>query len=139
MKRNGAVLLWVNCFALGLSSVSVCVPRISAQSGARSEQRIPYLSGGIGLDEREALRSRATEYNLMLSFAEKTGKYLSDVEVGITNAQGDRVVAAVSDGPWFFITLPPGSYTVRASTLGKTLQQVATVSANRQTRLYFYW
>ncbi len=139
MKRNGAAIMWVGIFVLSLTSVSFFVTRIHAQLEARSEQGISYLSGGIGLDERDALRSRATEYDLMLSFAEKTGKYLSDVEVVITDAQGNRVLEAVSEGPWFFVKLPTGRYTVRATTMGKTTQQVANVSVTRQTQLYFYW
>jgi len=100
---------------------------------------IPYLSGGIGLDEREALRSLANEYNLQLSFALKRGNYLSDVEVLIADDRGATVLAAISQGPWFFTELPAGTYHIRAKMLGQSLEQVARVPQQGQSRLSFLW
>jgi len=104
---------------------------------------IPYLSGGIGLDEREALRSLANEYNLQLSFALKRGNYLSDVEVLIADDRGATVLAAISQGPWFFTELPAGTYHIRAKmlgqSLGQSLEQVARVPQQGQSRLSFLW
>jgi hypothetical protein len=100
---------------------------------------IPYLSGGIGLDEREALRSLANEYNLQLSFALKRGNYLSDIEVLITDDRGATVLAAVSQGPWFLTRLPVGTYRIRAKTLGESLEQMVHVPQQGQARLSFLW
>jgi len=100
---------------------------------------IPYLSGGIGLDEREALRSLANEYNLYLSFALKKGNYLSDVEVLIADNRGMTVLAAVSQGPWFFTKLPVGTYRIRAKTLGESLEQMVHVPQQGQARFSFLW
>jgi hypothetical protein len=139
MKSNSSALLWTGIFVLGLASVGFFIAPVRAQLEARSDKGVPYLSGGVGLDERDALRARARDYNLTLSFAEKTGNYLSDVEVVIKDAQGNTALETVSEGPWFFVKLPAGSYTVIATTMGKTHQQLAKVSATRQTQLYFYW
>jgi hypothetical protein len=43
------------------------------------------------------------------------------------------------EGPWFFVKLPTGRYTVMTTTLGKTNQQVVKVPATGQAQLYFYW
>lgn len=139
MKRNSAAIIWVGTFVFGLTSVSFFAALIHAQPEPRSDQGTPCLSGGIGLDERDALRSRASDYNLMLSFAAKTGNYLSDVEVVIKDAQGNTVLETVSEGPWFFVKLPTSRYTVMATTMGKPNQQVANVRAKGQAQLYFYW
>ncbi len=100
---------------------------------------IPYLSGGIGLDEREALRSLAKEYNLRLSFVLNKGNYLSDIEVLIADDRGTTVLAAVSQGPWFFTKLPAGTYHIRAKTFAQSLAQVVYVSQQGQSRLSFLW
>jgi len=139
MNRNRAAIIGVSTFVLGLTFMSCFAALVLAQLEARSGRGTPYLSGGIGLDERDALRSRATDYNLMLSFAEKAGNYLSDVEVVMKDAQGNTVLAAVSAGPWFFAKLPPVRYTVLATTMGKTNQQGVHVKATGQPQLYFYW
>lgn len=63
------------------------------------------------------------------------GNYLSEVEVVMKDAQGNTVLAVISEGPWFFTKLPPGRCTVLATTMGKTNQQGAHVKATGQTQL----
>lgn len=125
--------------AVCLEAASPSPARVWAQEPMRSESGIGYLSGGIGLEEREALRAVAPAYTLLLSFADRTGHYLSDVEVVISDAAGNTLLEAVSHGPWFWVQLPPGTYTVVATTAGIARRQVAQVGAARQTQLYFSW
>jgi hypothetical protein len=100
---------------------------------------IPYLSGGVGLDEREELSQVARNYNLKLTFAVTAGNYLSNVSVQIHNATGRLVLEAVSDGPWFFAQLPVGRYTVIVNVMGATQQQSVQVSGRGQSQLNFLW
>jgi hypothetical protein len=100
---------------------------------------IPYLSGGTGLDEREALNQVARDYNLKLSFALASGNYLGDVAVEIRDAGGRVAVQAVSEGPWFFAKLPPGRYTVLAKVMDKTQQKAVQVTGKGQTVLNLFW
>jgi hypothetical protein len=100
---------------------------------------IPYLSGGVGLDEREELSQVARNYDLKLTFAVTAGNYLSDVSVQIHNSDGRLVLEAVSDGPWFFAHLPVGRHTVTVNVMGKTQQQSVQVSGRGQSQLNFFW
>jgi hypothetical protein len=100
---------------------------------------IPYLSGGVGLDEREALNQTARDYNLKLSFAVTGGNYLSDVAVEVRDAGGRMVLEGISEGPWFFTKLPPGRYTVAVSVTGRSQQKTVQVSGRGQTVLNFFW
>ena len=83
-------------------------------SAEHTSTGIPYLSGGVGLDERDALRAVSGEYNLHVTFAQREGNYLSDVHVAIQNANGATLLETVPQGPWLFTKLPPGRYTVIA-------------------------
>ena len=85
----------------------------------QTEKGIPYMSGGVGSEEREQIREWAKEYNLGLVFAGKSRQYLSDVNVSILDDKGTEIVSAVSNGPWFYAQLPPGNYNVRAAYRGK--------------------
>ena len=105
----------------------------------RTERGIPYLSGGISEEEREALRPMERNYDLKLIFATRAGNYLSDVHVTIMDAQGRKVLETVSAGPWFYTHLPAGKYKVMAEARGKTQQQVVQVSPQKQTQLQFHW
>jgi hypothetical protein len=100
---------------------------------------VPYLSGGVGLDEREALNQMARDYDLKLSFAVSGGNYLGDIAVEIRDAGGRMVLEAVSEGPWFFTKLPSGRYTVLVKVMGKTQQKTVQVSGRGQTVLNFFW
>ena len=123
--------LWVTNAAAQLSSESVLQPKHYGN--------IPYISGGIGLDEREALNSLATGYNLKLMFAVPAGNYLADVRVEIRNASGQLEVDAISEGPWFFAHLPPGRYNVSVSFAGSTQRQDVQVSGGGRSQLNFFW
>ena len=115
----------------------------SAQTGVitqrQSDNGIAYMSGGVGLDEREAMHSLATNYNLRLVFAARKGAYLSDVKVDIRDTAGRNILSAVSNGPWFFAKLPSGRYRVTVEAGGKKMTRSAVVGSRSQTAQEFYW
>ena len=103
-------------------------------------QGIPSVSGGIGLEEREALTAKCANYSLKLMFAAKGGDYLADVKIDISNSLGKEVLVATADGPWFCVNLPPGKYTVTVTTMGKEKQNKVNIhKGQKQTTLGFYW
>ena len=90
-------------FALG---ILLTVPAFAAEN-APAPGDVPYLSGGIGSDERDTLKAEAKNYNLRLNFAEKGGgHFLSDVKVDIATSAGKPVLSATAAGPWFFAPAP---------------------------------
>lgn len=111
----------------------------ASQPEVKTYHGISYLSGGIGLEEREALRTMAKEDNLKLSFALRNRDYLGGAKILIKDHKGRKVLEAVSDGPLFFAKLPAGNYSIMATAVGKTLKQEARLSPKGQTRLYFIW
>lgn len=113
-----------------------------SRSGAariHNERGIRYVSGGIGEGDRDALNTLSGQFNLRLLFAVQTGNYLADTRVKITNAHRETVLDALSEGPWFFAQLPPGSYTVEVDAIGQVKKQNARIDGNRQASLKFFW
>jgi hypothetical protein len=80
-----------------------------------SEKGIAFISGGVGLKEREILEEMGKGYSLKLMFSDKKGEYLSDVIVKIDDENGKSILTTVSNGPWLFIDLPSGKYQLEAS------------------------
>ena len=105
----------------------------------KTYHNIPYFSGGVGEEEIDLLRQVDGAYNVKLIFAATEGNYLSDVRVLIEDSQGTKVLEAVSEGPWFYTKLPPGTYKVLAQAEGRTQQQRAQVTQQKRTQLQFYW
>lgn len=112
---------------------------MSASIQEKTYNNIPYLSGGVGEEEIDLLRQMDGAYNVKLIFAATEGNYLSDVHVLIEDSQGTKVLEAVSEGPWFYTKLSPGTYNVRAQAEGRTRQQRAQVTQQKRTQLQFYW
>ncbi len=93
---------------------------------AKSQPGISYMTGGVGLEEREAMKKEARNYNLWLEFAISAGNYLSGVKVRIKDAKGNVVLEEKSTGPWLLASLPEGKYLINA----KIRQQGLTTSVD---------
>ena len=102
-------------------------------------QGIPYVSGGVGDEERQALKTMEARFNLKLVFASSSGEYLADIAVRILNQQGNPMFQANADGPLFYVSLPAGTYTVQASGLGKSLERKVELSSGKLREVSFRW
>ena len=119
-------------FLMLLESVRCGVPTTRSEAAqfpptiviteGRTSDGFPYLFGGVSSDEREAMEERAKGYNLKLVFAEKRGAFVSGAIIMIATAKGIEIDAMTVKGPWFFIQLPPGDYSVKATFKGQTKQ-----------------
>ena len=132
------------CSLLVTASVSFA----TGPTGLRAADLLPevrqqgdasYVSGGVGLDERQELEALGTEFNLKLTFALASRSFLSDVPVRVLDGQGQVVLEAISDGPLFFARLVPGTYTVEAGEPEAVQRKAVNVTAGRQTQANFFW
>jgi hypothetical protein len=83
-------------------------------------QGFSYLTGSVSSEEREILQQSAKAYNVRLTFAERGGAYLADVNRVLTDAKGHEIITIKTNGPFFYIQLPRGSYGVSATFQGET-------------------
>lgn len=106
------------------------LPASSASQSAESNAAgIGILSGGVGQDSQEEMRHSARSYNVHVLFATQQGAYLADIPFTVTDHSGKQVAAAVSDGPWLYLKLPPGTYQINAKHHGASQsRQVKVVS-----------
>ncbi len=115
----------------------------AADTGAmqpKTENGITYLCGGVGLDESNAMKQAARDYDLMSTFAAQDGSYLADVKLEILGKDGNPVLQTTCDGPMLLAKLPQGNYRVRA-TVGEHAQtKAAHLGAHHgPQRLVFVW
>ena len=113
---------------------------VSDKPPQRSSGYVPFMTGGVGVDEREALFAASNDYGLKLSFAAKDETTLvSDVTVIIATTRGEQVMLMKGMGPYVFVKLEPGDYTITASSRDQVLEQTARVSADGQADASFSW
>src|SRR4030042_2735367 len=125
---------FINILFCGILLIAGCAANQAAgilPVEQKEYQGIPYVSGGIGSDEREKLAAIGKNYSLKLVFAIKGGEYLADVEVEISDSTGKKVLDAVADGPWFFTNLPPGKFTITATMMGKEQKRGAHIGKGK--------
>jgi hypothetical protein len=109
------------------------MPQIQQQGG------VSFVSGGVGQDESQALRSAASEWPLSLRFTARSGEYLADVHVTITDTHGTNVLDATSRGPYMLVKVPPGRYSIHVSHADISKTSAVTVAASHTARATFTW
>jgi hypothetical protein len=98
-----------------------------------------FISGGIGLDERQEMYANRDQYNLRLSFAKATGAYISGVNVTIEPLSAKGTAMHCPDaGPLLFLSLIPGKYRISAAFEDKTQVLTVIVSPLASERV-LYW
>lgn len=106
----------------------------------RSQGDVSFISGGIGAEERAALKIVRSDYNLRLLFSVRgTGEYISDVAVSIKDGKGQTVLDTVSEGPILLTKLSPGHYRVSASSEGRVVWKNVTVDRKHRAHLSLSW
>jgi len=115
----------------------------AADDGAPQAQRqgdITFVSGGVGDEDRSALRRMAPNYNLRLMFAlQGSGEYLANIGVSLVDAHGKTVLDAISDGPFFLAHVPPGRYKLTVTNDGKSQTRSIDLAGAGAVAQDFYW
>lgn len=138
LNRSIRVLICAMPFVATLTSPAKSAEYGSAvQPSSAPGLAAKVISGGVGSGAREELEQRASHFELKLVFAATpSGDYLADIPVTITERQGNTVVEAVSEGPWMYVDLPNGAYTVTAQHAGRTEIREVSIRAGSQRTLY---
>ena len=115
-------------------------PLAQAQMQPQTQGDVTFVSGGIADDWQQAMEAQKSQYNLHLLFAQEgTGAYFANVPVQITDGSGRTVLNAVSQGPFFYARLKPGTYKVTASHGGQAVTKTATVPGSGGADLDYRW
>lgn len=135
-----AVLAVPLAFVLAQPTPSAARDRESGLISSKTGQGYAFMSGGVGIEERNLMQRKAGAYDLDLSFADKQGHYLSDVSVVIDNENGTQLVNSTATGPFFYIDLPTGKYDVKASFDNQTEEiKNLNISKDHSTKELLHW
>lgn len=106
----------------------------------KSENGFTYLCGGIGLDESTYMKRTAKKYDLMSTFASRSGSYLADVNINISDKSGKATLQTTCSAPILLIRFPrTGTYRIRAE-VGGDVQTKVVVQEKRGTQsVVFVW
>ena len=118
------------------SSSAPALPREHRQG------EVVWMSGGIGLDESQAMQQAARDWPLTIEFARRDGArsdYLADVEVLVRDGRGHEVLGTRAQGPFLMAKLAPGRYTVEAARGDQVLRRDVQIRAGQPARVLMLW
>lgn len=99
---------------------------------------IPYVTGGVGDEERETMQAMKPDYNLFIESATKSGAYVGDTKVVISERGGPQIFET-NAGPLFYAQLPPGRYTIEGMSQGQVIKKDITISKRKPANIHFQW
>ena len=101
---------------------------------------VQYFSAGVGIEERRAVYP---QYPLKLILVQGIRAFLAEVNISITKSDGTPLVKIPSEhvmGPWVFINLPSGSYTISATDSNqRTIERKVRVEGTQTRVVHFRW
>lgn len=103
---------------------------------------VPYLTGGIGLEESQAIKAQQGNYALALTFAvasDGANMFLASVPVKIVDTTGTVVLDVTTTGPYLLTDLPPGRYEIVTSHAGREQRANVTLQAGGSIERAFVW
>ncbi len=117
VARNGEII-----DSVGSGATEAILPGVQTSNG------ISYITGGVGDEELAEMNAQAGNFNVRILIAARSGEYMSEVGIRITDKQNAEVLKVDSAGPLFYASLPAGTYTVEAATESGVTQK-ATITA----------
>jgi hypothetical protein len=127
------VHLAVAAIAFG-AAVATAAPRVT-QDGS-----VAWVTGGVTGDERAELVLQLPDYNLrIVTAAQRSGSYLSDVALAVRDAKGAMVLQITIDGPMLYARMPPGRYDLELTWGGVTQKRAVVVPPTGRREAFFYW
>jgi hypothetical protein len=131
------LMLTVSSFAFAFASNYMACTYSYFDQGVVSG--IPYMSGGVGEQERLCLAPMEKDYNLKMVFSLNSKQYLANETVTIHDMQGREVFLGRVDGPWLFVRLPSGDCKVTVSSEDRK-SETRHVKAGKAMHVeYFTW
>lgn len=131
LKKIMRLVLPITMLAMVGSNLALAQPpEIQKTNG------VAYVSGGVGDESMAQLANMEKQFDLKLFLVGKSGAYLSDIGIAITDAKDQGVLLTTSDGPVLLANLPSGTYSVKATKNGDVVEQKISLSSGQLRTIY---
>lgn len=95
----------------------------------KTENGVTYICGGVGKEEATYMKREARKHDALLTFADKRGEFVADVNVAIKDPGGKTLLETKCDGPMMLVDLPKGGkYRIHAEVNGHPIEQTVAVA-----------
>ncbi|MGB1581098.1 MAG: hypothetical protein ACPHER_06295 [Nevskiales bacterium] len=132
MKQFKLILLFTSLLATAAMARDAAPPLQTSAAG------IQYVVGGIGSEERKAMRSQY-RFKLRVEHALKNGSYSAGMHIRIDDAQGRELLETLIDGPWLLVDLPAGEYQLTVLHKRREFSKKIMLGSEAQQQVIFMW
>jgi hypothetical protein len=126
-----------------LAVITLMIGSIAASAWASSEGKTTrgeaYVTGGTIDDERSSLRKDRKKFSLWVQTGASAGSAVPDSVVRITTPGGSLVLDTRMIGPWLFVDLRAGEYSVAVSAGGATETRRTFIHSGDHTEMVFFF
>ena len=132
----------ISTLIITLFAVLICGSVQAQASGVKVKTAgdISYITGGVGRQEQVFFDEQKPDYNLRFLFAVTgSGSFLSGIPVTIADSSGRILLETVSDGPYLYAKVPPGTYRLSAERAGLVQTRTVRVPARGGVAADFRW
>ena len=122
-----------------LSLLSACYAQLPK---VQTKRDIPYISGGIGEDKAEAMKTESISWPLSIKFSEhlvNQDLWVAQVYLRILDSKGKTLFDTTVDGPIFLGKVPPGNYELLATYQEVTKRRVIEIKQGQHIKESFNW
>jgi hypothetical protein len=84
----------------------------------QSPTGVNYITGGVGDEELDQLKTQSDNYNLHLLISAQDGAFMSQATVRILDSKGGELLNITDAGPYVYAKLPVGTYTIEVTADG---------------------
>lgn len=135
-------ILIVLAIVMAIILISTPINIYGQSPKAKMQGEIDFITGGVGEDESFAMRGEAKNWPLLIDFSqnlENRDVWISQVDLRIQDAKGQRIFAVTTDGPLLLVRLPSGNYELVATYENITKKQKIQITDNKLLRVSFNW
>jgi hypothetical protein len=130
---------WIapGALVLALAAVGAMAQlQVTLQQGKSGQ--VSWVGGGTSTAEVDALAALEKGHALKMIFTLTAGNYLAGVNVKVRDAKGVVVLDQADTGPLLLAKLPPGAYTVSATSEGREQVRKVQIGTGMRTE-YLRW
>lgn len=76
---------------------------------AAQAQAVNFWTGGVGIESR----AEAPLFNTAVQFFQHDGSFLAEIWYTLYDGNGQQMLQGMTEGPWLFVDLPAGNYSIK--------------------------
>lgn len=139
MHGVAAAVLASACMTVAAQGTGLTNVRTTTMPEVHQSNGVPWVTGGIGDENRQRTEELGRSMNTELVFAQTRGEFLADVKVDIADANGRPVLTVDAADPLLFANLAPGRYRVAATVDGERIERTIEVPRSGRHTEHFRW